>query len=120
MKNILIIEDDFYIRGLYKIAFEKAGYQVVEAEDGESALKKIKEQKFDFVILDLMLPGIPGIEVLRKIKKFQEAPIYVLTNVGDEETLIEAKKVGAKANFLKVDYTPKQLVAAIEKEESAK
>jgi len=101
------------------MAFEKAGYQVVETEEGTNALKKVKEEKFDFIILDLMLPGIPGIEVLKKIKKSQEAPIYVLTNVGDEEVLKKAKKVGAKAYFLKVDYTPKQLIAAIEEKESA-
>ncbi len=120
MKKILLIEDDFYIRGLYKMAFEKAGYQVVEVEDGTKALERLAKEEFNFIILDLMLPGIPGIEVLKKIKESVKTPIYVLTNVGDEEVLAQAKKLGAKAYFLKIDYTPNQLVAAIEKKESAK
>lgn len=117
MKKVLIIEDDFYVRGLYKQALERKNYQVIEAEDGEKALDKIKEDKFDLVILDLMLPGIPGTQVLREIKSLQPIPIYVLTNVGDENILKKALAAGATAYFTKVDYTPKQLVAAIEEKE---
>lgn len=114
MKKILIIEDDFYIRGLYKQAFERKGYQVVEAENGEEGLKKIEGGVFDFIILDIMLPGIPGIQVLKEIKNSQPIAVYVLTNVGDENILKKAIAEGADAYFTKVDYTPKQLVAAIE------
>lgn len=117
MKKILLIEDDFYIRGLYKKAFERKGYEVKEAETGEAGLERAREEKFDFIILDLMLPGIPGIGVLEEIKGSQDIPVYVLTNVGDEHVLQKAVKKGADAYFVKVDYTPKQLVAAIEEKE---
>lgn len=119
MKKILLIEDDFYIRGIYKKAFSKNNYQVIEAEDGETALEKIQKENFDFIVLDLMLPGIPGLEVLEKIKNTKKTPVYILTNVGDENVLKKAMAAGAKAYFIKVNYTPKQLVAAIEKKENS-
>lgn len=114
MKKILIIEDDFYVRDLYKKAFERKNYQVTEAENGEVALEKVRQEKFDFIILDLMLPKIPGIEVLKEIKASQPVPVYILTNVGDEHILQQAMSAGADTYFIKVDYTPKQLVRAIE------
>lgn len=114
MKKLLLIEDDFYIRGLYKTAFQKKGYEVTEAEDGQSALEKIQEDNFDFIVLDLMLPRMPGLKVLRAIRAENDTPIYVLTNVGSDEILKEAIAEGAEGYFLKVDYTPSQLVAAIE------
>jgi DNA-binding response OmpR family regulator len=117
MKKILIVEDDFYIRGLYRMAFEKKGYAVVEAGTGQTALDLIKDEKFDFIVLDLMLPGISGMEVLKTVKRSKNWPVYVLTNVGEEQVLKEAMTRGAKGYFLKVDYTPNQLIAAIEKKE---
>lgn len=118
MKKILLIEDDFYIRGLYKKAFEKKDYQVIEAETGKVALEKAKDQDFDLVVLDLMLPDVSGMEILEDLKESLKVPIYVLTNVGDEGVLKEAREAGAKACFIKVDYTPKELVNAVEEKES--
>ena len=118
MKRVLLVEDDFYIRGLYKMAFEKAGYDVVEVTEGNEAFSKISSDNFDFIVLDLMLPGMPGMDVLKKIKATSKTPVYILTNVGDEQALQEAMKLGADAYFVKVDYTPKKLVAAIEKKET--
>ena len=118
MKKVLLIEDDFYIRGLYKKTFEKKGYQVAEVENGSQALEVIEKEDFSLIILDLMLPGMPGLEVLEKIKKSTQAPIYILTNVGDETILKEAMNLGAEAYFIKVDYTPKQLVNLIEEREN--
>ncbi|HUW22285.1 MAG TPA: response regulator [Candidatus Bathyarchaeia archaeon] len=115
MKKILLVEDDFYVRGLYKIAFEKKGYEVIAVEDGDSALERFKQGSFDFIILDLMLPGTPGMDVLKTIKNSNDTPVYILTNVGDDEILQKVKFIGANGYFLKVNYTPSQLVAAIEK-----
>ena len=120
MKKILLIEDDFYVRGLYKMAFEKNGFVVSEADDGKQALKKIKEEKYDLIILDLMLPGISGMDVLKSVKKLSPTAVYILTNVGNEETLQEAMASGAEAYFIKVNYTPRQLVAAIKEKEAGK
>lgn len=117
MAKILIIEDDFYVRNLYKTAFESAGYEVDEAGSGETGLEKIMHQTYNFILLDLMLPKIPGLQVLKQIRNLTESPIYILTNVGDEAVLQQAIQDGAQAYFMKVDYTPKQLIAAIEKKQ---
>lgn len=117
MAKVLIIEDDFYVRNLYKTAFENAGYEVDESGNGESGLDKLmhRRDEYDFILLDLMLPKIPGLQVLKQIRNLTESPIYILTNVSDENTLQQAIQDGAQAYFLKVDYTPRQLIAAIEK-----
>lgn len=120
MKKVLIIEDDFYVRGLYKMALQKKNYTVIEAENGKIALEELKKQTVDLILLDLMLPEISGMEVLKQIKSAYNTPVYVLTNVGEEETIAEAVKQGATAYFLKVDYTPSQLVAAIEEKEKSR
>jgi DNA-binding response OmpR family regulator len=114
MAKILIIEDDFYVRNLYKTAFEMAGYQVDEAGGGESGIDKVMHQQYEFILLDLMLPKIPGLQVLKQIRNLTDRPVYVLTNVGDENVLQEAIKEGAQAYFMKVDYTPKQLITALQ------
>jgi len=119
MKKILLVEDDFYIRGLYKMAFEKKGDQVIEAKDGEEALSIINKEKFDFIVLDLMLPGVSGLEVLKQIKASRQIPVYILTNVGDEVVLKRALAAGADAYFIKVNYTPRNLVEAIEEKEAS-
>lgn len=116
-KKVLIVEDDFYIRSLYKLAFEKKKYDVVEAENGPLGLEKIKKDSFLFIILDVMLPGMSGLEVLKQAKLLTTVPIYVLTNVGDEEILKQAEAENAAGYFLKVDYTPHQLIEAIEKKQ---
>ena len=115
MAKILIIEDDFYVRNLYKTAFETAGYQVDEAGSGESGLDKVMHHLYEYILLDLMLPKIPGLQVLKQIRNFTDRPVYILTNVGDENILQQAIQEGAQAYFMKVDHTPKQLIAAIEK-----
>lgn len=114
MGKILLVEDDFYVRQLYRLAFEKKGYTVVGVEDGQKALDCLSGDSFDFIVLDLMLPGVSGLEVLKKAKADTGVPVYVLTNVGDEEILSEAVANEADAYFLKVDYTPRQLVETIE------
>lgn len=120
MGKILIIEDDFYVRTLYKSAFEAAGYEIDEAAGGESGIDRVMHQEYEFILLDLMLPKIPGLQVLKQIRNLTESPVYILTNVGEESTLQQAIHDGAQAYFLKVDYTPKQLIAAIQKKQQEK
>lgn len=114
MSKILLVEDDFYVRQLYRLAFEKKGHQVVDAPDGQEALDLLAADRYDFLVLDLMLPKVTGLEVLKKAKATYPVPVFILTNVGDEAVLSEAVAAGADAYFLKVDYTPRQLVETIE------
>ena len=79
MDLILTVEDDLNINNLLKEALEKNGYQCVQAFSGTEALLALERQQFALVLLDLMLPGIPGDEVLRRIRETSQVPVIVLT-----------------------------------------
>ena len=118
-KRILLIEDDAFVRDLYKTVLEKAGYFIVTASDGEEAIKVSADGKYDLVLLDIMLPKLTGIEVLKEFKQsnadIKNSPVYLLTNLGEENIANEAKRLGANGYLLKAKYLPKQLVSEIDK-----
>jgi len=100
-KTILIIEDDKFLRQLIVQKLLKEEYNVSEAVDGEEGIKKIKEEKPDLVLLDLILPGIDGFEVLSRMKKDEEIssiPVIILSNLGQREDVERGLNLGA------VDY----------------
>ena len=79
-KHILVIDDDVNIRKSFVLAFEDTAYQVDTAESGEEGIKKERGKKYDLIFIDLKMPGMSGIEALRKIRKLnKETPIYILT-----------------------------------------
>lgn len=96
MANILIVEDDYaIIRGL-KDSFIGKGHYVTTAMDGEEALKAVKEQDFDLIFLDIMLPKINGFEVCSHIRESEiETPIIILTAKGEDEDVVRGLNLGA-------------------------
>lgn len=116
-KKLLIIEDDAVIANMYRGRFEKEGYQVEVAPDGQAGFYRIHEIVPDVVLLDLMLPQINGVDILRKIraqKRFEALPVIVFTNAYFRDMLRDAIKAGATKVFLKAALTPRQLVEAVE------
>lgn len=92
-ESILVVEDDRRIRDLLRRGLAFEGYEVIPAEDGESALRSVRERIPDAVILDLMLPGIDGLEVCRRLRSVSTVPILVLTardTVPDRVTGLDA------------------------------
>ncbi|MFV2082646.1 MAG: response regulator [bacterium] len=84
MRTILVVDDEESIRLLYKEELVDAGYRVLLAPDGESALKIIKEKRPDLVTLDIRMPGMDGIEVLQKIKRMDKSmPVIMSTAYGE-------------------------------------
>lgn len=79
MKKILIIEDDIKIRRILQLELEHEGYEVVQAKDGIEGLEKFKNEYFDLILLDLMMPNLSGEEVCKKIRSTSQIPIIVLT-----------------------------------------
>lgn len=117
-KKILLIEDDAYVRDLYQTVLSKEGYVVSMAEDGEEALEVVGQDSYDLILLDIMLPKLTGIEVLKKLKSndsTKNTPVYLLTNLGDEGVIDEAFKIGANGYLLKAKYLPKQVVKEVNK-----
>jgi len=116
MASILIVEDDKFVRDLYQHEFEKSGYDIKVAEDGEIALKAVKESKLDCILLDVMLPKLDGLEVLRRVKgdsATKNIPVMILSNLGQDEIIRQALQIGAKAYIVKSLYTPIQVVAEV-------
>ena len=117
MENkILIVEDDQFVSELYEHQFTKQGFNVKVAFDGEAALAASSSEKFDLVLLDMMIPKIDGLQVLKKLKEepnTKDIPVIILSNLGQEDLIKEALEIGAKAYIVKSLYTPAQVVAEV-------
>lgn len=95
MKKVLIIEDDKNIRRFLQLELEHEGYQVTTGENGEIGINKFKNEKFDIILLDLMMPLISGEEVCKTIRKISEIPIIILTAKDQTLNKIELLDMGA-------------------------
>ncbi len=116
MKKILIIEDDKFLRELIAQKLLKEGYDISEAIDGEEGIKKAKEGKPDLVLLDLILPGIDGFEVLSQMKSDSNAasiPVIILSNLGQKEDVEKGLKLGAVDYLIKAHFTPSEIIDKI-------
>lgn len=116
MKKILIIEDDIFLRDLAYQKLKSLDFDVHQAVDGEEGFKKIIELKPDLVLLDIILPGIDGFEVLRKKrenKEISEIPVIVLSNLGQKEEIDQGLKLGAKDYLIKAHFTLDEVLVKI-------
>ncbi len=116
--NILIVEDDKFLRELISQKLVKDGYDISLAVDGEEGIKKIKEEKPDLVLLDLILPGIDGFEVLTQAKKdvtTAKIPVIILSNLGQKEDIERGLKLGAVDYMVKAHFTPGEIIEKIKK-----
>ncbi len=115
-KNILIVEDDKFLRELITRKVTNEGFNVSEAIDGEEGIKKIKEEKPDMVLLDLILPGIDGFEVLSRMKEdstLSSIPVIILSNLGQKEDIDKGMKLGAIDYLIKAHFTPGEIIEKI-------
>jgi DNA-binding response OmpR family regulator len=116
MFKILILEDDKFLRELIAQKLKKEGFLIIEAIDGEEGLKKIKEEKPNLILLDLILPGIDGFEVLEKIKGARESakiPVIILSNLGQKDDVEKGMKLGATDYLIKAHFTPGEIIEKI-------
>lgn len=115
-ERILIIEDDFFIRELYERQFSKEGYTVLSAEDGPTGLVMSAQEKPDLILLDIMLPKLNGLDLLRTLKTKEETksiPVILLTNLGQESVIKEGFELGAESYLIKSAYTPSQIIEEV-------
>ncbi len=110
--KLLVIDDDKKLCRLLKDYLEPMGYQVESEQDGDSGLKKTIEGNFDVIILDVMLPGMDGFEVLRKIRKVSDVPVLMLTARGDEVDRIAGLEIGAD-DYLPKTFSVRELLARL-------
>lgn len=115
-KKILVVEDDFYMRDLYITQVKYEGYLAEGAADGAEALVKVKSELPDMVLLDLMLPKVDGLTVLKTIKSdpaTSNIPVVIMTNMESSEIEQQAKAAGATDYFLKIKVTPSEFIDKI-------
>jgi DNA-binding response OmpR family regulator len=115
-KTILFVEDDRPISEMYARLLTKAGFTVEFAFDGNEALAKTKSSNYDLILLDIMMPGKTGIEVLHELRTnpdFNTTKIIILTNLAQDKTSREALKSQADGYLVKADIIPSQLVEVV-------
>lgn len=114
-KHILVVEDEADLVELISYNLKKEGFNVDSAMDGETALSKIKKGRYDLVVLDLMLPGIQGMElcrILRNDPKTETLPIVMLTAKGEDVDKILGLEMGAD-DYITKPFSPRELVARV-------
>lgn len=112
MNNILIIEDEESIAELEKDYLELSSFQVTIENDGREGLKRALEEDFDMIILDLMLPGVDGFEICKKVREVKNIPILMVSAKKDDIDKIRGLGLGAD-DYITKPFSPSELVARV-------
>jgi DNA-binding response OmpR family regulator len=118
MPKIAIIEDDQAISQMYRFKFEADGYIVDTAENGKLGLELVKSMQPDIILLDLMMPGMHGDEVLEELRNSdwgKDIKVIVLTNMGEQEIPSKVHDLGVSGVILKANMTPRQVAETVKK-----
>lgn len=117
--KIAIIEDDLAIAQMYRMKFETEGYEVETAENGALGLRLAEEMKPDIILLDLMMPEMPGDEMLKRMRATdwgKDIKVIILTNMGEQEAPEIIKELNVKRFIVKADMTPRQVAEMVKAE----
>lgn len=117
MKRIMTIDDSPSLRQMVALTLEGAGYEVVEASDGQDAIAKLGGREFHLFLTDLNMPGMDGIELTRKLRAIADykfVPIVLLTTESQQEKKIQGKAAGATGWIVK-PFKPEDLLATVKK-----
>jgi len=116
-QKILVVEDDQFLRELYNELLTDEGYEVDLAEDGEIGLSKVQKGGYNLVLLDIMLPKLDGLEILRRIKDDPpvgpNGPVVLLTNLGQDSIIKEGFTLGASGYLIKSSMNPDQVLSEV-------
>jgi DNA-binding response OmpR family regulator len=110
--RVLVVDDDETVRDVVRRYLELAGHEVTVAGDGEKALALVAGAEPDLIVLDLMLPGIDGLEVCRRIRQHSAVPVVMLTALGEEENRIAGLQLGAD-DYVTKPFSPRELALRV-------
>ena len=113
MARVLVVDDDPTVREVVVSYLRAAKHDVTEAADGEAALVAVRDTIPDLIVLDLMLPGIDGLEVCRRLRTTSDVPIIMLTALGTETDRVVGLELGAD-DYLTKPFSPRELVLRVE------
>jgi len=117
-KKVLLIEDDEFIRDLYKRQLDMCDMFTYAFSNGTDGLKSTEENQYDLILLDIMLPGMNGLDVLRSLKATdatKNIPVIMVSNLGQDAVVKEGFALGAIGYLIKATFTPDQIVQEITK-----
>jgi len=112
MQHIVVIEDEDAIANAVAVRLRGEGYEVAVASDGRNGIELVEREKPDLVILDVMLPGIDGLEVCRRIQRERPVPVLMLTALDTETDLLVGLGVGAD-DYMTKPFSPREMVARV-------
>lgn len=117
-KKILIVDDEPVLVDLLRVKLSQKGFAVIEAKDGKEGLEKALSEHPDFVLLDVIMPNIDGITVLKKLREDEwgkDVPVLILSNLNTTEAIKSSQACGAFDYLVKIDYTLEELSEIIKK-----
>ncbi|EST11695.1 response regulator transcription factor [Sporolactobacillus laevolacticus] len=109
---VLVVDDEERIRKLLKMYLERENYVIDEAGDGETALQMALDKDYDLILLDLMLPGMDGVEVCEKLREAKATPVIMLTAKGEEANRVQGFEVGTDDYIVK-PFSPREVVLRV-------
>ena len=115
-KKILLAEDDQFISRAYKDGLERVGFEIIIALEGFTAVEKVKTDKPDIVLLDLMMPEKNGFEVLEEIRAGKDSkniPVIILSNLGQDSDVEKGKELGATDYLIKSNFSMKEVIEKV-------
>lgn len=115
---ILLVEDDKFLRELLTKRLRDEKFTVHPAIDGEEAFKILDKERVELILLDIILPGVNGFEILKRIKEdptISHIPVMMLTNLGQKSDMERGEELGAEDYMVKAQYTPREIVERIKK-----
>jgi len=118
MQKIFLVEDDPFLIDIYSTKFKKLGYEVASTPGGEEIISKIKVEKPNIVVLDIVLPNIDGWEILRRIRgdeELKDLKVVILSNLGQEEEVKKGMELGATKYLIKAHLNPSEVIEEIRK-----
>ncbi len=114
--KILLVDDDAFLRDMYATKFTEKGHEIDVAESGEQALRKVREKQYDTVLMDVVMPGMSGVELLKNIKaeKLGGDPVCImLTNQSEDSEKVAALDAGAAGYIVKAERIPSEVVEEV-------
>lgn len=115
-KRILLVEDDRFLRRACEASLRQRGYEVIAASDGEEGLRLARTDPPDLILLDLLMPKMPGIDMLRALRaddRLRFVPVLILSNSSREEDRAQSRALGARGYFVKANLSLLELAAQV-------
>ncbi len=112
-QRILVVDDEQTVRHFLQKALENAGYDVITASDGREALDKVSQFDVSLVLLDIVMPGLDGFEVLEHMRQYENIPVIMLSGIGGDTTKIATLELGAD-DYITKPFSVEELLARIQ------